>query len=88
LLAGKEEKTPKEVVVQQAEIRAGEHSFTVTHIPTATSGSWFVIHHACEIWAAVAIEDCTSEVIGCRNPPKKFQKEIEEAIKKEWGIPV
>jgi len=54
---------PKEVTVKQAEIEVAGARFTVTHIPTATSGCWFTIHDACEIWGAVAI-DLNGQVIG------------------------
>lgn len=67
-----------EVKVRQEEIvveRAGRpYKFTVTHIPTATSGSWFTVHEACEVWGAVAIDDLIHQV--------------ERAIKKAFGIPV
>ena len=76
----------KEVVVKQAEIEVGEYKFTVTHIPTATSGRWFVIHDAFEMWGAVAIEE-TGEVVGWRNPPGNSKTEIEKGIKKAFGIP-
>jgi len=79
---------PRKVEVDQAEVTIGKQTFIVTHIPTATAGSWFVVHDACEIWAAVAIEDCTGDVIGWRCPPDKHQKEIEDEIKKAFGIPV
>ena len=79
---------PKDVVVQQENIEASGSRFTVTRIPTATSGSWFVVHDAFEIWAAVAIDDMTGEVIAWRNTPEKFQTEIENAVKKAFGIPV
>ena len=79
---------PKDVVVEQENIEVNGNRFTITRIPTATSGSWFVIHDACEIWAAVAIDDLSGEIISWRNPPDKFQKEIEVAIKKAFGIPV
>ena len=78
---------PKEVTVEQAEIEVAGSRFTVTHIPTATSGCWYTVHDACEIWGAVAI-DLNGEVIGWRCPPKEeFRKPIEEAIKKEFGLP-
>jgi hypothetical protein len=79
---------PKDVVVEQEDIEVNGNKFIITRIPTATSGSWFVVHDACEIWAAVAIEDMSGEIIGWRNPPDKFQTEIEVAIKKAFGIPV
>jgi len=77
----------KEVVVEQAEIEVDGHRFIITRIPTATSGSWFVVHDACEIWAAVAIDDASGEVIGWRNPPTKLKMEIENAVRKVFGIP-
>jgi len=78
---------PKEVTVEQAEIKVAGSRFIVTYIPTATSGCWYTIHDACEIWGAVAI-DLNGEVVGWRNPPKEeFRKSIEEAIKKEFGLP-
>ena len=75
-----------EITVRQEEIEVEGKHFTVTHIPTATSGSWFTVHDVCEVWAAVAI-DFDGTVIGWRNPPDKLQTEIEEAIKKAFGIP-
>lgn len=77
-----------EITVRQEEIEVEGNRFTVTHIPTATSGSWFTVHDACEVWGAVAIDDLSGEVIGWRNPPAKLQAEIEAAIKKAFGIPV
>ena len=77
-----------EVTVRQEEIEVEGKRFTVTHIPTATSGSWFTVHDACEVWGAVAIDDLSGEVIGWRNPPSKLQAEIEAAVKKAFGIPV
>ena len=80
---------PKDVVVEQENIEVSGNKFIITRIPTATSGSWFVVHDACEIWAAVAIDDFSGDVVGWRNPPDKFQAEIiEVAIKKAFGIPV
>ena len=79
---------PKNIVVEQAEIEVDGERFIVTRIPTATSGSWFVVHDACEIWAAVAIDDISGEIIGWRNPPTKFQAEIENAVRKAFSIPV
>jgi hypothetical protein len=76
-----------EVTVRQEEIEAEGYHFTVTHIPTATSGSWFTIHDVCEIWAAVAI-DLDGTVIGWRNPPKEeIRPQVEKAIKEAFGIP-
>lgn len=76
-----------EVTVRQEEIEVKGHRFTVTHIPTATSGSWFTVHDACEVWAAVAI-DLDGTVVGWRNPPDETQRAaIAEAIKKAFGIP-
>jgi len=76
-----------EVTVRQEEIEVEGKHFTVTHIPTATSGSWYTVHDVCEVWGAVAIDDLSGEVIGWRNPPAKHQAEIEKAIKKAFGIP-
>lgn len=76
-----------EVTVRQEEIEVKGRHFTVTHIPTATSGSWFTVHDVCEVWGAVAIDDLSGEVIGWRNPPDELQAEIEAAIKKAFGIP-
>lgn len=78
----------QEITVQQEDIVVDGHGFTITRIPTATSGSWFVVHDACEIWAAVAIDDLSGEVLGWRNPPDKLQAEIEQAIKAAFGLPV
>lgn len=76
-----------EIKVRQEKIEVADKSFIVTHIPTATSGSWFTIHDACEVWAAVAI-DLDGTVVGWRNPPgKEHRAAIEEAIKKAFGIP-
>jgi len=76
-----------EVTVRQEEIEVEGNRFTVTHIPTATSGSWFTVHDVCEVWAAVAI-DLDGTVIGWRNPPDEtLRAGIEEAIKKAFGIP-
>jgi len=85
-----------ERTVRQEEIKVRGRSFIVTHIPTATSGSWFTIHDACEVWGAVAIDDLSGEVIGWRNPPADipntkpgtFQREIEKAIKAAFGVPI
>jgi len=76
-----------EITVRQEEIQVEGNHFTVTHIPTATSGCWFTIHDACEVWGAVAI-DLDGTVIGWRNPPgAEIRAQIEEAIKKAFGIP-
>lgn len=78
-----------EVTVRQETIQIGEVRFTVTHIPTATSGSWFTVHDACEVWGAVAIDDIDGTVVGWRNPPgEEIRPQIEKAIKKVFGIPV
>ncbi len=81
------------VEVRQEKIvvkRAGRpYQFTVTHIPTATSGSWYTIHDACEVWGAVAIDDLSGEIIGWRSPPADdLIQQVEKAIKKVFGIPV
>ncbi len=77
---------PKDVVVEQETIEVDGNKFTITRIPTATSGSWFVVHDACEIWAAVAIDDFSGKIIGWRNPPIKLKKEIECAVKKAFSL--
>lgn len=80
---------PKDVVVEQETVEVGGNKFTVTRIPTATSGSWFVVHDAFEIWAAVAIDDFSGDIVGWRNPPdEKYQLGIEMAIKKAFDIPI
>ena len=43
-----------EVTLRQEPIEVAGGKYTVTHIPTATSGSWYVVHDAIEIWGAVA----------------------------------
>jgi hypothetical protein len=78
----------KTVEVEQAEIVVGGNKYTVTHIPTATSGMWFTVHDTFEVWAAVAIDDFSGEVAGWRNPPDKYQAEFEKAIKEAFGIPI
>lgn len=78
-----------EITVRQEEIEAAGHHFTVTHIPTATSGSWYTVHDVCEVWGAVAIDDINGTVIGWRNPPgEEIRTHVEEAIKKAFSIPV
>lgn len=77
----------KEVTVKQAEIEVQGHTYTVTHIPTATSGCWYTIHDLFEVWGAVAI-DLDGSIVGWRNPPgEEIRPQIEEAIKKAFGIP-
>ncbi len=76
----------KEVTVQQAEIEVSGNRFTVTCLPTATSGCWYTVHDACEIWGAVAIY-LNGEVIGWKCPPKdEFRSPLEKAIKREFGL--
>ncbi|GAI81147.1 unnamed protein product [marine sediment metagenome] len=78
-----------EKTVRQEEIAVGKSTFTVTHIPTATSGSWYTVHDVCEVWGAVAIDDLTGEVIGWRSPPgDDIRWQVEKAIKDAFGIPV
>jgi len=78
---------PKKVEVYQAEIRVQGREFTVTHIPTATSGCWYTVHDPFEVWAAVAI-DLDGTVVGWRNPPdESFQPEIQKAIRVAFDIP-
>lgn len=74
--------------MEQETIEVNGQKFIITRIPTATLGSWFVIHDVFEIWAAVAIDDLSGEIIGWRYPPDKLQKEIENSIKKAFNIPV
>ena len=79
---------PKDVVVEQEDIEVNGNKFIITRIPTATSGSWFVVHDACEIWAAVAIDDFSGEVVGWRNPPDEpWRSEMERAIKAVFSLP-
>ena len=76
-----------EITVRQEEVEVGGYRFTVTHIPTATSGSWYTIHDACEVWGAVAI-DLDGTVIGWRNPPgEEIRTQLEDAIKKAFALP-
>jgi hypothetical protein len=78
----------KEVVMRQAEIEVDGRQFTVTEVPTATSGQWFTIQDPCEIWAAVAI-DLNGEVVGWRNPPEeRYRAGIEKAIKEAFELTV
>ncbi len=85
----------RERVVNQGEIEVYGRQFTVTHIPTATSGSWFTVHDACEVWGAVAIDDFSGDVLGWRNPPADipdtkpgaFREAVEKAIKAAFDIP-
>ena len=76
-----------EVKFQQEKIEVNGQEFFVTHIPTCTSGCWYVIHDLFEMWAAVAI-DLDGSIVGWRNPPDKYKTEIEAAIKKVFGLPV
>ncbi len=39
----------QKVELNQAEIEVDGCKYTVIHIPTATSGSWFTIHDVCEV---------------------------------------
>ena len=72
---------PKRIEVYQAEIKVQGKKLTVTHIPTATSGSWYTVHDPFEVWAAVAI-DLDGTVVGWRNPPDESSRsEIEKAIR-------
>ena len=83
----KEMITVPEVTLQQETIEIAGNKYFVTHIPTATSGCWYVIHEAIEIWGAVAI-DIDGAVIGWKNPPAKFLAELEAAIKKKFELPI
>ena len=76
-----------EIKVRQEEIEVRGDKFFVTHIPTATSGGWYVIHDLFDMWGAVTI-DIDGEVVGWRNPPaEEYRSKIEEAIKKVFEIP-
>jgi hypothetical protein len=78
---------PKKVEVYQAEIKVQERQFSVTHIPTATSGCWYTVHDPFEVWAAVAI-DLDGTVVGWRNPPDESSRpQIEKAIREAFDIP-
>ena len=78
---------PKKVEVYQAEIDVKGQKFTVTHIPTATSGSWYTVHDPFEVWAAVAI-DLDGTVVGWRNPPDESSRPaIEKAVREAFDIP-
>ena len=78
---------PKKVEVYQAEIEVQGRKFTITHIPTATSGCWYTVHDPFEVWAAVAI-DLDGTVVGWRNPPQEsFRPDIEKAIREAFDIP-
>src|SRR4030043_1846835 len=78
---------PKKGEVYQAEIKVQGQNLTVTHIPTATSGSWYTVHDLFEVWAAVAI-DMDGTVVGWRNPPdESFRPQIEKAIREAFDIP-
>jgi hypothetical protein len=57
-----------EVTVRQEEVEVGGRKYTITHIPTATSGCWYTVHDLFEVWAAVAI-DLDGSIVGWRNPP-------------------
>jgi len=77
---------PKKIEVYQAEIKVQGRQFTVTHIPTATSGCWYTVHDPFEVWAAVAI-DLDGTVVGWRNPPDESSRpEIEKAIREAFDI--
>lgn len=76
----------KEVMMHQAEIVIDGRQYTVTHVPTATSGSWYTIQDPFEVWAAVTI-DLDGTVVGWRNPPKDkdFKRAVEKAIKEAFA---
>ena len=78
---------PEKVEVYQAEIKVQGQMFIVTHIPTATSGCWYIVHDPFEVWAAVAI-DLDGTVVGWRNPPDESSRpQIEKAIREAFDIP-
>ena len=70
--------------IRQEKIQVAGQEFIVTAIPTATSGCWYTIHDAFEVWAAVAI-DPDRTVIGWQNEPTRYKAEIEAAIKKAFA---
>jgi len=72
--------------VTQKTIKINGKELTATHLPTATSGMWFIIHDACEIYGCVAIE-LDGTVVGWKHPPNKHKKEIEQAIRQAWELP-
>jgi len=77
----------RRVEVEQADIQVNCHTFTVTHIPTATSGNWYTIQDACEVWSAIAI-DLDGTTIGWRNPPDEpWRSEMERAVKAVFSLP-
>ena len=78
---------PKRVELLQEDIEVEGHRFTVTAIPTATSGGWYAIQDACEVWGAVAL-DLDGTVLGWRShPDEKYRPQLEEAIKKAFELP-
>ena len=79
----------KTIQVEQAEFDAGGHKLFATHIPTATSGRWFVVHDVFEMWGAVAFDDATGEVLRWRGSPDKtvMRIEIERKIRRTFDIP-
>ena len=50
-------------MMHRAEIEVEDKKFTVTYIPTVTSGDWYTIQDLCEVWAAVTM-DLDGTVIG------------------------
>ena len=77
-----------EITVRQEQIEVGGRKYTITHIPTATSGCWYTVHDLFEVWAAVAI-DLNGEVVGWRNPPEeRYRAGIEKAIKEAFELTV
>lgn len=54
-----------------------------------TSGRWFVVHSAFEIWFAVAIDDFSSDTVGLQNPfEDNHRLGIEMAMKTASAIPI
>jgi len=72
--------------VEQKTIKVNDKELFVTHLPTATSGMWFIVHDACEIFGCVAIE-LDGTVVGWKNPPDKHKGEIEKAIRQAFELP-
>jgi hypothetical protein len=77
----------KEVVMRQAEINVDGRQFTVTAVPTATSGQWFTIQDPFEVWAAVAI-DLDGTTVGWRTAPDEpWATKVLKAIRQAFDLP-
>lgn len=77
------------IQVEQVEFDIGGQKLFATHIPTATSGRWFVVHDVLEMWGAVAFDDASGEVMGWRGSPNKtaLRIEIERNIRRAFDMP-